>query len=602
MSLHSLQAIPEKSIAVLPFVNMSADPDNEYFSDGITEEIINVLTTIKGLKVIARTSSFAFKGMHLDIRNIGRQLSVNTILEGSVRKSNNRVRITAQLIDTRDGTHLWSKNFNRELEDIFEVQDEISLLIADQIRENFGHFNIREHLIDAPTKNIEAYNLYLKGRYHHLKWNHDGIKTGIECYEQSIALDPTFSWPYFGIGYSFAMKASYQANPEFLQVAEQHLRKGFQFDDRSYLGYYAQATISFWGKWDFRAGQQQYLKAIELNPSFTEAEEGLTELYTFIGYFDKALEHVRNILTLNPLSPNHYYTKAHIYYLQEDYGETIQSLEAALRVDPDFSFAIELMQLCFIHLKDYQRLDQFLLVHPQAQRPLAARALYKLVHPDEPVEIDLEEVRAGLLDQSIGALVPWHLYLQVYLGHHDLALDILETAVENRTGQFVNFKFMPLLSPLQQNERYLQMVHTIFDPSGLPDLAADTQEEEAAVKALLEPQEVNFYLQALQHGMEQEQLYTDPALSLRDLAETIDLHPNKLSWLLNEHIGKNFNEYVNTFRLEDFKAKALDPANDHLTILGLAFDSGFNSKTVFNSFFKKMEGTTPRAWVKMKKE
>lgn len=598
MSQQSLQAIPEKSIAVLPFVNMSPDPDNEYFSDGITEEIINVLTTIKGLKVIARTSSFAFKGQNLDIRHIGQQLSVNTILEGSVRKAKNRVRITAQLIDCRDGTHLWSKNFNRELEDIFAVQDEISLLIADQIRENFGHFNIREHLIDAPTKNIDAYNLYLKGRYHHLKWNRDGIRTGIICYEQCIALDPHFSWPYFGIGYTFAMTASYQSKPEFLEKAEHYLREGFQLDNRSYLGHYAQATISFWGRWDFRAGQQEYLKAMALNPSYTEAEEGLAELYTFIGYFDLALEHVQNILVLDPLSPNHYYTKAHIYYLQEDYAETINCLEGALRVDPNFNFAIELMLLCFIHLKDYRRLDAFLHEHPQAQRPLAARGLYQLVHADEEINVDLEHVRAGLAEQNLATLVPWHFYLQVFLGQHDLALDVLEKAVEMRTGQFVNFQFMPLLQPLQKYPRFQKLVKKVFHPSRLPDLGLDHSEEEAFDKSLLEAEEVMSYLQSLQACMDTEQLYTEPALSLRDLAQTIDLHPNKLSWLLNEHIGKNFNEYINSYRLADFKAKALDPANSHLTLLGLAFDSGFNSKTVFNSFFKKMEGMTPRAWVK----
>ena len=171
MSTHISISSSNKSIAVLPFVNMSADPENEYFSDGITEEIINALTTVKGLKVIARTSSFAFKNKNIDVRTIGDQLGVGTILEGSVRKAKNRVRITAQLISTNDGTHFWSKNFDRDLEDIFALQDEISLHIADQIRENFGHLNIQEHLIEAPTQNMEAYDLYLKGRYQHLLWD-----------------------------------------------------------------------------------------------------------------------------------------------------------------------------------------------------------------------------------------------------------------------------------------------------------------------------------------------------------------------------------------------------------------------------------------------
>ena len=214
----------DKSIAVLPFVNMSADPENEYFSDGITEEIINALTRVPGLKVTSRTSSFAFKNRHVDVRAIGRQLGVATVLEGSVRKAKNNIRITAQLIQASDGFHLWSENFDRELKDIFAVQDEISLLIADQIRENFGHLEIREHLIEAPTQNVEAYNLYLKGRYHHLKWDADGIEKGIRYYEQSIAQDPTFALPYFGIGYSYAMRASWRGDEAYRQKAEKYLK------------------------------------------------------------------------------------------------------------------------------------------------------------------------------------------------------------------------------------------------------------------------------------------------------------------------------------------------------------------------------------------
>jgi adenylate cyclase len=307
-----------KSIVVLPFVNMSADPENEYFSDGITEEIINALTTVKGLKVIARTSSFAFKNKNIDVRTIGDQLGVSTVLEGSVRKFKKRVRITAQLISTDNGTHFWSKTFDRELEDIFAVQDEISLQIADQIRENFGHLNIQDHLIEAPTHNMVAYDLYLKGRYHHLMWDGQGMVNSIALYEQCITIDPSFALPYFGLVYSYAMYGSWTNNEGLLRMSQENLSKGFNLDNQSYTGYFGKATLLFWGHWDFINGQKFFHKAIELNPSYTEAEEGLCELYTAIGYFEKALWHTDNILRINPLSPNHYFTKANIHYLNED--------------------------------------------------------------------------------------------------------------------------------------------------------------------------------------------------------------------------------------------------------------------------------------------
>lgn len=168
-------------------------------------------------------------------------------MEGSVRKAKNRVRITAQLISTDDGTHLWSKNFDRDLEDIFAVQDEISLSIADQIRENFGHLNIQEHLIEAPTKNMEAYDLYLKGRHQHLMWDGPGITNAIELYEKCIAIDPTFALPYFGLSYCYTMAGSWGNNEGLLQLSEVNLNKGFKLDNQSYVGYFSKGELSFWG-------------------------------------------------------------------------------------------------------------------------------------------------------------------------------------------------------------------------------------------------------------------------------------------------------------------------------------------------------------------
>ena len=190
-----MSLIEQRSIAVLPFENLSSDLENEYFSDGMTEEIINALSKIGGLKVTARTSSFAFKNRKIDVRHIGNQLGVSTVLEGSIRKSGNRVRITAQLIHTDNGFHIWSESFDRQLEDIFALQDEVSLLIADKIRENFGHLTLEDHLVAAETKNIEAYNLYLKGRYFQLKWEAEGFEKAISCYEKSMELDPHYPLP-----------------------------------------------------------------------------------------------------------------------------------------------------------------------------------------------------------------------------------------------------------------------------------------------------------------------------------------------------------------------------------------------------------------------
>lgn len=602
MSSHLPMSSSNKSIAVLPFVNMSTSAENEYFSDGITEEIINALTTVKGLKVIARTSSFAFKGKNVDVRMIGRQLGVATILEGSVRKAKNRVRITAQLVNTEDGVHLWSKNFDRELADIFALQDEVSLLIADQIRENYGHIEIKDHLVKAPTKNVEAYNLFLKGRYHQLKWNGEGIREGIKYYKQCIAIDANYSLAYFGIGYCYAMFGSWGSQKENLEIADNYLKKGFQLDNQSYLGFFGKATLSFWGKWNFKKSHRYFKNAIALNSSYTEAEEGLAELYTALGHFKKAQHHVQNVLAINPLSPNHYFTKGNIYFLSQNFHKALECMKMARQIDPNFLHAIEFIQLCYIQLKDYQKLNDFLNTNPLAERPELCRALYKLVHPDEAITFDLEAIQAKINDKTEVTLLPWPLFLHVHLGNMELALDILETAVENRQGQYINFKNIPLLNPLHGHQRFEKLVQITFPTTLLPkekdlDKSLFRKKEN---KNLISEEELTTILKQLEQFMEVENLFTEATLSLRQLAQKLNLNPNKLSWLLNTHIGKNFNEYINSCRLATFKKKALDPANSHLTLLGLAYESGFNSKTVFNSFFKKMEGITPRAWVKLK--
>ncbi len=597
MSDHPHISSSNKSIAVLPFVNMSADAENEYFSDGITEEIINALTTVKGLKVIARTSSFAFKNKNIDVRAIGDQLGVSTVLEGSVRKANNRVRITAQLISTNDGTHFWSKNFDRDLEDIFAVQDEISLQIADQIRENFGHLNIQEHLIEAPTKNIEAYDLYLKGRHQHLMWDGQGMVNSIALYEQCVTTDPSFALPYFGLVYSYAMYGSWTNNEGLLQLSEENLNKGFKLDQQSYTGYFGKATLLFWGQWDFINGQKFFQKAIELNPSYTEAEEGLCELYTAIGYFEKALWHTDNILRINPLSPNHYFTKANIYYLQEDYTKALECIETSLSINPDFTHPIGLKQLCLILTKEYEKLNDFLDITPLAERPEECRVLYKLVNPEDKVDVDISRVNFMIKKEIGEALFPWPLFLMVHLGEHEMALDFLEEKIKMRTGQIINFMNIPLLKPLHQYQRFQDLVQTVFRIELLPP-NPEIQIHITPSKALMSEAEIDMVLEVSEKGMKEEKWFQNPSLTLRDLADKMNISSNKLSWLLNERMGQNFNEYINGFRLEAFKDNALNPANSHLTLLAIAYESGFNSKTVFNVFFKKVEGMTPKAWLR----
>jgi serine/threonine protein kinase len=192
------------SIAVLPFANLSADPEQEYFCDGMAEDIINALTQLEGLRVVARTSAFAFKGKHEDIREIGRKLSVGTLLEGSVRKAGGRVRITAQLINVADGYHLWSDRFDRDLSDVFAIQDEISLAIVDELKVKLLG-DEKEKMLKRYTQNLEAYDLYLKGRYHWNRRTPEALNKAMAHFEQVIRKDPDYALVYAGLADCYSM-------------------------------------------------------------------------------------------------------------------------------------------------------------------------------------------------------------------------------------------------------------------------------------------------------------------------------------------------------------------------------------------------------------
>jgi serine/threonine protein kinase len=256
------------SIAVIPFVNMSADPENEYFSDGLAEELINALSKLEGLHVVARTSAFRFRGKDIDIREIGKQLNVNTILEGSVRKAGNRLRITAQLIKVADGYHLWSERFDRELQDVFAIQDEISLAIVDNLKVKLLGGD-RERLAKRYKDNFEVYDLYLKGRYYLNTITEEGIKKSLDYFQQAIQKDPSCALAYAGTAGAYGVLAvlGLAASGEVIPRAKSELLKALELDDYLAEAHAWLGEINLGYYWDWSAAEKELKRAIELKPN-----------------------------------------------------------------------------------------------------------------------------------------------------------------------------------------------------------------------------------------------------------------------------------------------------------------------------------------------
>ena len=573
----------QKSIAVLPLENLSSDPENEYFSDGMTEEIINALSKIEGLKVTARTSSFMFKEVKKDVRHIGNELGVSLVLEGSVRKSGNNVRITTQLIRTDNGFHIWSENFDRKLEDIFALQDEISLLVADRIRENFGHIQIDDSLVTPVTADIQAYELFLKGRFYFFTRNLPDIEKAITFFKQSIQLDPQFDQPYFGVSYCYCLLGSwkYMEKEGAFKEAADYLRRGVDLGNDSVIRHFAEAVYHFWGHWKYKEAYQSLQHAHRINPQDADPLDFMAELGRSIGDFEVALGLNAQGLEVNPLSLNAHFTRSTLYYFQGQFEEALKTIDSGLSIDPNFQLLHNLKVLCLIQLDNKEGLDIFLSdTKSTSLLSRVAYLLYSLLYDEEVSQKSLDTVLTEIELLEAPMLYPWDLYLRLHNRQKEEAVNLLLKKVEAKEGQVVNFKNDPLLIPLRGQPEFIQLVNENFPDLKLESPIASEKSDLKAATEILSQEEVTSYKGKLIEELEEQHAYSNTELTLRSLAEAISLHPNKLSWLLNEKLGKNFNDFINGYRLKAFQEKAIDPQNSHLTLLGLAYESGFTSKSL----------------------
>ena len=325
------------SIAVLPFTNMSPDPENEYFGDGLAEELINALAQINGLRVTARTSAFRFRGQAVDIREIGEKLNVSSVLEGSVRQAGNRLRITAQLIDVADGYHLWSDRYDREMADIFAIQDEIATAIVGQLEAKLLPMSAHP-LVKSPTDDLEAYSLYLKGRYYWNMLTMEGYEKSYQYYQQAIEKDPHLGLAYSGLAVHHGSQAfwgntaPHEAFPRSRELAEKALR----IDDSDALAHSILAIYYFGYEWDRAAAEREFERSLTLDSSSAITHFNYA-LYSLIhGHQERGLQEARIALQLDPLSALTIAWAGLLPAYVGRYEDAVLTLQNAVDLEPEY--------------------------------------------------------------------------------------------------------------------------------------------------------------------------------------------------------------------------------------------------------------------------
>jgi TolB-like protein len=338
----------ENSIAVLPFKDMSPQKDQDYFCDGITEEIINALTHVERLKVIARTSSFAFKGKYKDMREIGQKLNVETLLEGSIRKDGDQLRITAQLIKVDDGSHLWSEAYNRKLQDVFAIQEEISLAIVAILKVKLLGEE-KAAIVMRHTENLEAYNLYLKGNHHCHAATASGFEKAIECFEQALQKDARYALPYIGLAEVYWLSTFFGNMPpnDAYPTLEKYVNRALEISNSLAEAHSVMGLINTFYYWNWKRAELSFKQAIQINPNSAYIHIYYSFLLNCTGRTKEAIKEAKRAQELDPLSS---YITSYVgsaYYYDSQFDRTIEECQMVISIDPNYYIAHQYLSLAY---------------------------------------------------------------------------------------------------------------------------------------------------------------------------------------------------------------------------------------------------------------
>jgi len=481
----------EKSIAVLPFVNMSADVEQEYFCDGMAEEIINALTQIENLKVIARTSVFMFKGKNEDIREIGRKLAVKHILEGSVRKAGNKIRITAQLIKVDDGSHLWSEKYDRQMEEIFNIQDNIALAIVENLKVKLMGEE-RKALLEHPTTNEYAYQLYLQGRFYWNRMTLNDLENAVTCFNKAIESDPDFALAHFGLADTYWVLHQMVPLParEAMPKAKEAALKALELDSTLAEAFAMVGMILYAYEWNWPEAEAYFEKANKINPRSGPVKMYYSSLLQLTERKSEAIQMMEETLETDPYSLVFLLNVATRLYCAKQYEESIQKAEYILGIEPNFSLAYGLIGRSYICMGLYDKAAKTL---EKANELTGGRteslSTLGYVYAKQGKKREAENILSRLDKESHKRYVPAFFYTYIYngLGDTDKTFEFLNKAVQERDPLVAWWIRDELFSNLRNDRRYADIIRTVGQAFLEPELMNQFPKEQPKPSIIVLP-------------------------------------------------------------------------------------------------------------------
>ena len=451
------------SIAVLPFVNMSADPENEYFCDGLAEELLNALAKIDELRVAARTSAFSFKGKHANVSEIGNALNVSTVLEGSVRKSGNRVRITTQLVNATDGYHLWSERYDREMNDIFDVQDEITVAVIEALKVKlFGQD--RAAVLKRHTRNPEAYEFYLRGRSYSNRFTPQDFEKAIESFQRAIAIDPAYAWPYAALAEACTEMSFFSFAPsESMPQARDAVQKALALDDTLGEAHNSLAIIKMYYDWDYAGAEREFKRAIALNPGSAPIHNWYGWYLGLMGRFDESLKELQHAQELDPLSEVINTAIGIVLHWSREPERAIAQFQKVLELNSNYVLALSFLAEAYQQKGDFvsaiAAVDR---LQHTANDPLTL-PIVAYVHARSGDRNKALEILSELEKRSGREYVPALNLAQVYAGLSDTeqAVAWLEKACNERSVWMAFLKVDLKFDPLRSDARFQQILRRV---------------------------------------------------------------------------------------------------------------------------------------------